>query len=114
MECTILHNPRCGKSRNALKLLHEKGENVQVVEYLKKTPSFEELKKIISMTGLKPEMLLRKKETIYKEHYKDKELTDDEVIQAMIDHPILIERPIVIKDKKATLGRDLEVLGKFV
>ena len=97
-----------------MKLLNEREGNVQVIEYLKETPGFEELKKIIGKTGLKPEMIIRKKEAIFKEHYKGKSLTDDEFIQAMVDHPILIERPIVIKEDNAIIGRDIAALEAFL
>ncbi len=108
METTILHNPRCGKSRQALKLLHEKGENVQIVEYLKNVPSVDEMTLIINKTGLKPEELIRKNERIFKEHFKGKALSDKDWIKAMVENPILIERPIVIKENKAALGRPPE------
>lgn len=108
MSTTILHNPRCGKSRQTLKLLHERGENVQIVEYLKVCPSFDEMKDIVNKTGLKPFDIIRKGEQIYKENYKGKDLTDDEWITAMLENPILIERPIVIKGNKAALGRPPE------
>ncbi len=108
METTILHNPRCGKSRQTLKLLHEKGENVQIVEYLKNVPSVDEMTLIINKTGLKPEELIRKNERIFKEHFKGKALSDKDWIKAMVENPILIERPIVIKENKAALGRPPE------
>ncbi|MGB3465624.1 MAG: arsenate reductase (glutaredoxin) [Cyclobacteriaceae bacterium] len=108
IETKILHNPRCGKSRQTLKLLHERGENVQVVEYLKFCPSYDELKNIIQKTGMKPFEIIRKGESVYKENYKGKELSDDQWIEAMVEHPILIERPIVIKGDKAALGRPPE------
>ncbi len=108
MSTVIYHNPRCGKSRETLKILNERGENVQVVEYLKYCPSFEELKAIIDKLGLKPFDIIRKGEKIYKESYKGKDLSDDEWIQAMIENPILIERPIVVKANKAAVGRPPE------
>ncbi len=108
MSAVIYHNPRCGKSRETLKLLNERGENVQVVEYLKYCPSFEELKKIIDKIGIKPLEMIRKGEKVFKEQYKGKDLSDDEWIQAMIDNPILIERPIVVKGNKAAVGRPAE------
>ena len=108
MNTTILHNPRCGKSRQTLKLLHDRGENVQIVEYLKKCPTFDELKEIIGKTGMKPFEIIRKGESVYKENYKGKDLTDDQWIEAMLEHPILIERPLVIKGDKAALGRPPE------
>ncbi len=112
MDTKIYHNPRCGKSRETLKLLHERGENVQVVEYLKFCPSYDELKGIIEKLGISPHDLIRKGEKVYKENYKGKELSDEEWINAMIENPILIERPIVVKDGKAKVGRPPEeVLG---
>jgi len=108
MSTKILHNPRCGKSRQTLKLLYDRGENVQIVEYLKKCPTFDELKGIIEKTGMKPIDIIRKGEAIYKEKFKGKELSDDEWIKVMLENPILIERPIVIKGNKAALGRPPE------
>ena len=104
----IFHNPRCGKSRSTLKLLEEKGESVEIVEYLKTNPSKKELTEIIDMLGIAPLELIRKGESIFKEQYKGKDLTDEEWIDAMIENPILIERPIVVKDGKAAIGRPPE------
>ncbi|MFT7033262.1 MAG: arsenate reductase [Cyclobacteriaceae bacterium] len=104
----IFHNPRCGKSRSTLKLLEEKGESVKIVEYLKTNLSKKELAEIIDMLSISPLELIRKGESIFKEQYKGKELTDEEWIDAMIKNPILIERPIVVKDGKAAIGRPPE------
>lgn len=101
----ILHNPMCSKSRETLKILEEKGEQFEIIEYLKETPNFDELKSIIKMIGVAPKDIVRKGEVIYKEHYKDKQLSDDEWIKAMVEHPKLIERPIVINGNKAVIGR---------
>jgi arsenate reductase len=101
----IYHNPRCSKSRETLALLQEKGVSPEVVEYLNDIPSAKELKEIINKLGIKPDQLLRKGEAIYKSDFKGKELSDDQWIDAMIANPKLIERPIVIKDNKAVLGR---------
>ena len=105
---TIYHNNRCSKSRQTLDLLREKGEEIQVVEYLKDTPSVEELKTVLQKLGLKPEQLLRKGEQVYKENFADKQYTDAEWLQIMAKNPILIERPIVVKGDKAAIGRPPE------
>jgi arsenate reductase (glutaredoxin) len=104
----ILHNPRCRKSRNTLKILEEKGESIEIVEYLKNPPTRDELEEIIGMLNISPIELIRKGEGIFKENYKGRQLSDEEWIQAMIDNPILIERPIVLKNGKAAIGRPPE------
>ncbi|MEQ6118487.1 arsenate reductase (glutaredoxin) [Reichenbachiella sp. MALMAid0571] len=104
----IYHNPRCGKSRQTLKILEEKGEQIEIVEYLKNTPGREELLAIIKMLGITPLELVRKGESIFKENYKGKDLSDDQWIDTMLAHPILIERPIVIKNGRAAIGRPPE------
>lgn len=101
----IYHNPRCMKSRQTLALLEENGINPDIVLYLEKPPTKTALKKILKMLDLKPEQLLRKGEAIYKENFKGKSLTDAEWIDAMIEYPKLIERPIVVSGDKAVLGR---------
>ena len=91
-----------------MQLIEESGKNVEIIEYLKDTPSQEELRQIIDLLGIKPEQLLRKNETIYKEKYKGKSLSDEEWIEAMLENPKLIERPIVVQGSKAVLGRPPE------
>ena len=104
----IYHNPRCTKSRETLQLLESKGIEPKVIEYLKDVPTEKELKGILKKLGIKATDLLRKNETIFKELYKGKELSEDEWIKAMIRHPKLMERPIVINGQKAALGRPPE------
>lgn len=104
----IYHNPRCSKSRQTLALLEEKGEEFEVKEYLKEIPSKAELKEVLKMLDIPAEKLLRKGEAIFKEEFKGKDLTESQWIDAMIKHPKLIERPIVVKDGKAALGRPPE------
>lgn len=106
----ILHNPRCGKSRQALALLNEKNESPEIIEYLKTPISKAELEDILKMLDIAPLALIRKGEKIFKEQFKGKELTDNEWIDIMIDNPILIERPIVIKNGKAVVARPPEDL----
>jgi len=98
----------CSKSRAALNLLKDNNEEIEIQEYLKEVPSKAELKEILKMLQMKPLELIRKNETIFKENYKDQNLTDEEWIDIMIENPVLIERPIVVKDGKAAIGRPIE------
>ncbi len=104
-EFTIYHNPRCSKSRETLALLQAKGVEPSIVEYLKTPPSPSQLKAIVKQLGIKPEQLVRKSEEIYKSRYANKTLSDAQWIEAMVEHPSLIERPIVIRAQRAALGR---------
>ena len=109
MSVKIYHNPRCTKSRETLKLLEEKGIQPDVVEYLKHPPTTEELTDILNKLGLQPRQLMRTQETEYKENgLDDKSLSDAELIAAMIRIPKLIERPIVLANDKAAIGRPPE------
>lgn len=108
MEVTIYHNPRCSKSRQALSLLESKGNKPIVVEYLKNPLTTEQLSQIINELNIKPIDLVRKNESIWKENYKGRELSDDELVEAMISNPKLIERPIVTSSKGAVVGRPPE------
>ena len=105
---TIWHNPRCSKSRNAVALLEEQGVDMEVVKYLETPPSRAQLTAVLDMLGLSARGLMRTKEDIYKE-LGIKDITDeDTLIGLMVANPKLIERPIVIKDGKAAIGRPIE------
>jgi arsenate reductase len=109
MAVTIYHNPRCSKSRQALGLLRDRGIEPEVVEYLKTPPDADTLAGLLDMLGLEPRALMRRKEKEYKElGLDDPELSRAQLIAAMVEHPRLIERPIVIKGGKAVLGRPPE------
>jgi arsenate reductase len=109
MSITIYHNPRCSKSRQALALLREQGIEPDVVEYLKYPPDAATLAQVLDMLGLEPRDLMRRKEKEYKENgLDDPDLTREQLIAAMVAHPKLIERPIVVKNGKAALGRPPE------
>jgi arsenate reductase len=109
MSITIYHNPKCSKSRQTLELLKEKGITPTIIEYLKTTPTAEALKEILGQLGMAPRDLIRKKEDVYAElKLDDPSLSDDALIDAMTKHPILIERPIVLANGKAALGRPPE------
>ena len=110
----IYHNPRCGKSRTCLAFLDQANQEYEIIPYLTDTPTFDDLKVLLEKLNLNPIQLIRIKEKIWIENYKGKAMTNDEIIQAMVDNPILIERPIVIKDGKAIIGRDLDAVASFL
>lgn len=111
MTVTIYHNPRCSKSRETLKLIEARGLKPKIVDYLKTPPSAAELKAIVKRLGLKPEELLRTGEPRYAElGLKDRHLDDDALIALMVANPILIERPIVVANGKAAIGRPPETV----
>ena len=108
-EYTIYHNPRCSKSRQTLAILEEKGIDPNIILYLNSTPNENELLSIIKKLGISPRDLLRKGETAYKDQgLSDTSLSDKDLVSAMIEHPKLIERPIVVKGERAVLGRPPE------
>ena len=109
MTVKIYHNPRCSKSRETLKLLQAKGIEPEIIEYLKTPPTEQELADILDLLGLEPRDLMRKKEKEYKENGLDDEsLSREQLIAAMVKFPRLIERPIVLANGKAAIGRPPE------
>jgi arsenate reductase (glutaredoxin) len=114
MKIQIYHNPRCTKSRQSHQLLTENGVDFDTIEYLKEPISENELKAVLSKLGIKAAELIRKSEAIYKEKFKGKELSENEWIKAMIDYPKLMQRPIVIRGKKAVIGRPTELVAELI
>ncbi len=115
MPVTIYHNPRCGKSRETLRLIEGHGIRPSVIEYLKTPPDAAELKRILKLLGIPARRLLRTKEKEYKAAgLDDHKLAEEKIIAAMARHPILIERPIVIAGNKAALGRPPEAVLKIL
>ncbi|MDG1528543.1 MAG: arsenate reductase (glutaredoxin) [Polaribacter sp.] len=110
----IYHNPRCSKSRQALNLLEKSGKEFQIIKYLENPLTKDQLTEIITLLNIKPIDLVRKNELIWKENYKGKQLSDSEIIEAMIQNPKLIERPIVINNDKAAIGRPLENITNII
>ncbi|MCZ2224226.1 MAG: arsenate reductase (glutaredoxin) [Chitinophagales bacterium] len=105
MKTIIYHNPRCSKSREGLCMLEDLGEDVEIRNYIKEPPTYKELYDLIKLLKVEPLDIIRKKESIFKEKYAGKKLTKKQWIEAMIQNPILIERPIVVKGNKAVIGR---------
>ena len=108
MELTIYHNPRCSKSRETLELIRTQGIEPKIVEYLKDVPTEKELKMLLMKLGIEAVQLVRKNEAVFKEKFKGLEFNEDEWVKVMIEEPKLIERPIVVKDHSAILGRPPE------
>ena len=104
----IYHNNRCSKSRFGLKILEKSGKDFEVVNYLETIPSIKKLNYIVNLLGISPIELVRKNETFWKQNYKNKELSDDDIIKIMVNNPKLIDRPIVINNNKAVIGRPPE------
>lgn len=111
---TIYHNPRCGKSRAGLAIAEELAETVKVRHYLKAELSLVELKKILKQLDYSPLELVRKNESVWKTEYKNRDLTDEEVAQAMIANPKLIERPILVIGEHAIVGRPTENIEPWI
>jgi arsenate reductase len=107
-ELTIYHNPKCSKSRATLELVEQHGDDLKIVEYLRTPPTAKELEALLAKLGLEPEQLVRKGEDVYKTEYAGKKLTRAQWIEAMVRHPILIERPIVVAGDRAVIGRPPE------
>ncbi|WP_418510010.1 arsenate reductase (glutaredoxin) [Corallibacter sp.] len=110
----IYHNPRCSKSRQGLEILENSGKEFEIIKYLDNVPSEEELKRLITLLDIKPIELVRKNEAIWKSDYKGKDLSDSEIISAMIKNPKLIERPIVTNNSKAVIGRPPETIKNII
>ena len=110
----IYHNNRCSKSRCGIQALEESGKQFDVVKYLEDVPSKAELKHIIKLLGITPIELVRKNESVWKEKFKGKTLSDDAIIEAMVANPKLIERPIVINGNKAVIGRPTEKILEII
>jgi arsenate reductase len=115
MSAKIYHNPRCSKSRQTLELLHEKGIETKIIEYLNAPPSKDELEQILAGLGMGPRKLMRKGQDEYKAlGLDDESLSRNALIEAMIKNPILIERPIVITNKGIAIGRPIENVKKIL
>jgi|SRR5690554_2295043 len=102
---TLYHNPRCSTSREALRLLEESGETIEIIKYLETPLTHRELQQLIELLGIRPIELIRTKEEEWKQNFEGKNLSDKEIVEAMVGYPKLMERPIAIKGTKAIIGR---------
>ncbi len=110
---TIYHNPRCTKSRQGVAYLNDLGMDFETVLYLVNPIDTETLKILLKKLNYTPIELVRKNEAIWKEQFKGKQLSDEQIIEAMIEFPKLMERPIIVKDSKAVIGRPTETIDKL-
>ncbi|HXC04951.1 MAG TPA: arsenate reductase (glutaredoxin) [Bacteroidia bacterium] len=110
---TIYHNNRCSKSRDAMCILDEIKMKADVIEYLINPPTEDEIKDILKKLGMKASEIIRKGETVYKEKFADKKMSEDQWIKALIKYPILMERPIVVRGNKAVIARPAEKLREL-
>ena len=110
----FLHNPRCSKSRAALELVREAGADLPVREYLQVPLSVDELRRIVDLLGVRPIDIVRRGEPQFKELGLGKDTPDEEVLRAMAEHPILIERPIVVRGERAVVGRPPESVRELL
>lgn len=111
---TIYHNARCKKSREGLELLNDSGKDFEIREYLKEPVSEEELNTLLEKLGMAPIELVRTEEKLWKEKYKGKDLSDKELVRLMTENPKLIQRPIVVKNNKAVVGRPAERISDLL
>ena len=114
MKYIIYHNPRCRKSREALKYLQDKGYDFEIKDYIKNLLSLEEIVELIESLNIKPIELVRKNEAIWKENFKNKDLDDNQIINALSKYPKLIERPIVTKGKSSIIAKPIDKLLNFM
>lgn len=110
----IYHNNRCSKSRLGLDILEKSGKDFEIIKYLENSPTKTELKALINALNIEPIDLIRKNEAIWKSDFKNKELSNDDLINAMLNHPKLIERPIVVNGNRAVIGRPPERILELI
>lgn len=114
MSYKILHNPRCSKSRQALTILESNGLTFEIIDYLRNPLSINELKEVVRKLGIKPYDLIRRNEAVFKEKFKGSSLSDDQWIEVMIENPKLIQRPILITENAAVIGRPPEDINRLI
>ncbi len=111
---TIWHNPKCSKSRVAMEIIKSSGSECRVVEYLKDTPTKDEIKQALKLLNISARELMRTGEEVYKELNLDAQIDEEKLIEAMYQNPILIQRPIIFKNGKAIIGRPTSLVEEFI
>lgn len=114
MKVDVYHNPRCSKSRCAVELLENNNIDFNTIKYLDTPLNAEDLKGLLKKLEMKPEELLRKGEAAWKQNFKGKQMSDEQIIAAMVEYPKLIERPIVVSGNKAVVGRPVEKVAELL
>lgn len=104
----IYHNPRCRKSREALNIIQNYGVDPEIVLYLEMPPTLKELRDVLDKLEMKPSQIVRREEKLFKQEYRDKDLSDEQWLRVLADNPKLIQRPIVVRGKRAVIGRPPE------
>lgn len=110
----IYHNPRCSKSRDGLTKLESIGQPFEIIKYIDTPPSEQELKDLLKLLNLKPIEIVRTKEALWKENYKDRKLTNSQIIKILVKNPRLIERPIIVNNDRAVIGRPVENIDSIL
>ena len=113
-DITVYHNTRCSKSREACSILEEEGVQFKTIEYLKTPPTQAKIKELLKMLGIKAAKLVRKSEPLFREKFEGEKLTEAQWIKALAENPILIERPIIVKGKKAIIARPPEKVLELI
>ncbi|OJV27243.1 MAG: arsenate reductase (glutaredoxin) [Bacteroidetes bacterium 37-13] len=113
MKYTVYHNPRCSKSREAVAFLQEQNAEIEIIEYLKDSPTESEIKALLQKLNIPAIDLVRKGEELFKTNYKDKTLSEKEWIKILAENPILIERPVIVKGNKAVIARPTEKINEL-
>lgn len=114
MKITIYHKPDCSKSCGALDIIKNRTEKIEIIDYITNPPTKAQLTELLTKLGMKPEDLVRKKEDLFKENFEGKQFNDDEWMDILINNPVLIERPVIVKGDKAIIARPPEIAEKFL
>ncbi len=111
---TVYHNPRCSKSRECLAFIENSNQQYEIIKYMENPLSYKELREIIRKLKIKPIALIRQSEALWQEQFKGKTLTPKQLIQAMVDYPVLMQRPIAVNGEKAVIARPFDKISTII